>query len=96
MIFVKNKNTFLSYVFFDKITQKRLFLNILYRKHCFSDKKNEFLKKTEKSKFSKGVNQWFLSKNRDFFLCAFLSKISQKRLLSDSVYILYRKKCLLD
>ena len=89
MIFVKNESTFLSYVFFEKITQKRLFLDILYRKHCFSDKKNEFLKKTEKSKFSKGVNQWFLSKNRDFFpMCVFEQNKPEKIVIGLGLYSL--------
>ena len=65
MVFVK-KSTFFLYVFFSKKTQKERFFDILDRKECFFDLKSEVLKKSKKSKFSKGVSPWLFSKNRPF------------------------------
>ena len=55
--------TFSHRYFLGKLSQKRLFffLYILYRKECFQDKKTEVLKKSVKSKFSKGVSPYFFN-----------------------------------
>ena len=79
--------------FLDKLSKKSLVFYVLGRKECCLHQKSEVLKKSEKSKFVKGVSPWFLWKNRMFFHSYFLGKLSQKRLLFD---ILDRKECFSD
>ena len=59
----------------------------------FRQKKMEFLEKSTKSTFSKGVSPLFPSKNRSFYHLCFLGKSSQKRSFFD---ILDKKECFLD
>ena len=60
------------------------FLYILYRKECFQDKKTEVLKKSVKSKFSKGVSPYFFN---------FGQIKPEKKSFFD---IVERKECFLD
>ena len=76
----------------DKLSQKRFLFDILDRKECFLYKKSKVLKKSKKSRFSKGVSPLFLSTIPIFSHGYFLDKLSQKRFLFD---ILDRKECFL-
>ena len=51
-------------------------------KESFNDDKNVNFVKSKTWLFSKGVNPWFRSKNRKFFLVFFLSKIGLEIILS--------------
>ena len=52
MVFVKKSN-FYHLCFLGESSQKRSFFDILDKKECFPDQKNEVLKKFKKSKFRK-------------------------------------------
>ena len=54
---------FLHFLFLGIIGQENVFYDILERKNVFLEYKNKKFKKTKKWHFSKGVNQWFWSKN---------------------------------
>ena len=69
-----------------KSSQKRSFLYILNNTKIFE-------KSSKKSKFSKAVSPWFLSKNRIFYHLYFWSKSSKKR---SFFYVLDKKECFLD
>ena len=61
--FVPKNRTFYHLCSLGKSNQKRSFFSyILDKKECFLDKKNEVLKKSKNSKFSKGLSPWFMSK----------------------------------
>ena len=64
--------------FFEKLSKKSLFFDALGKKECFLDQKSEFFKKSIKSKFSKGVSAWFLSKKRMFLIGIFWRIKSKK------------------
>ena len=66
MGFVKKSNI-LSRVFLGKLIKNSLVFDVLDRKECFLDHKNEVLKKPRKWKYFKGVSPWFVSKNRMFY-----------------------------
>ena len=53
------------------------------KKECSLNQKKEVLKNDKKSKFSKLVSAWFLSKNRTFHHQCFLGKTSQRGLCCD-------------
>ena len=75
-----SKNRPFSHMFLlCKKSHKETFFDILDRKECFLDLKSEVLKKSKKSKFSKGVSPWLFSKNRPFFICFFLAKKARKK-----------------
>ena len=40
--------------------REKIVFYVLDRKECFLDQKNDVLKKSKKSKFSKEVSPWFL------------------------------------
>ena len=81
MIFVK-KSIFSLYVVFSQKSQKETFFYILDSKECFLDLKSEFLAKSKKSTFCKGVSPWFFSKNRPFsYKCFFEQKARKKHFL---------------
>ena len=69
--------------FLDKLSKKSLVFYVLGRKECCLHQKSEVLKKSEKTKFAKGVSPWFLWKNRMFSHSYFLGKLSQKTLFFD-------------
>ena len=50
------------------IGQENVFYDILERKNAFLGYKNKKFKKSKNWDFSKGVNPWFWSKNRHFFM----------------------------
>ena len=62
---------------------KDCFFNIVDRKKCLLDKKSDVSKKSGKSKFSKGLSPWFLSKSRTCYHVCLLGKSSQKRSFFD-------------
>ena len=74
MVSVK-KSTNFSSVFFSKIGLEIMFSYGLERKEAFEDDKNVNFFKSKKWVFSKGVDPWFRSKNQQFFLNVFFSKI---------------------
>ena len=61
------KGTFLQLCFFlGNIGQQNVFYDILERTNAFLGYKNKKFKKSKNSHYSKGVNQWFWSKNGHF------------------------------
>ena len=59
--------TFLQLCFFlGNIGQQNVFYDILERTNAFLGYKNKKFKKSKNSHYSKGVNQWFWSKNGHF------------------------------
>ena len=67
MVFVK-KWPFSMVCFFPQNKPEKMFSDILDRKGCFLDKKNEILKKVYilKGNFPNGISPWILSKNSHF------------------------------
>ena len=59
----KNRIFYQGY-FLGKLIKNSLVFDVLDRKECFLDHKNEVLKKPRKWKYFKGVSPWFVSKNR--------------------------------
>ena len=62
----KNGQLFI-FCFLGNICQEHVFYDILERKNAFLGYKNKKFKKSKNCHFSKGVNQWFWSKNGYFF-----------------------------
>ena len=62
----KNRIFYQGY-FLGKLIKNSLVFDVLDRKECFLDHKNEVLKKPRKWKYFKGVSPWFVSKNRMFY-----------------------------
>ena len=73
MILVK-KLRFFHLLCLSKIDREKVFANVLDKKEAFTDYKNNCLRKTQNSNFSKGVSPSFLSKIRDFFNFDFYAK----------------------
>ena len=76
--FKKSKNwlvpklaIFPTFCFLGNIGRVNIFYDILIRQNAFLGYKNEQLKKSKNWHFSKGVNQWFWSKNGHFFETVF-------------------------
>ena len=57
---------FFQLFFLRNIGQENSLNDIVERLNAFLGYKNKKFKKSKYSQFSKGVNQWFLSKNGDF------------------------------
>ena len=57
---------FFQLFFLGNIGQENVFYDILERKNCILGYKNTKFRKSKNCHFSKGVNPWFLSKNRHF------------------------------
>ena len=84
-----SKNCHFSNVFFSgTIGQDKVFCDILERKNAFLGYKIKKFKKSKNCHFSKGVNQWFWSKNGHFSNFFFFGKIGQENVFYD---ILWRK-----
>ena len=62
---------FFQLFFFANRGQENVFYNIVEQKNAFLGYKNKNFKKLENWHFSKGVNQWFWSKNGRFFIFFF-------------------------
>ena len=82
--------------FLGNIGHENLFYDILERKNAFLGYENKKFKMSKNWRFSKGVNQWFWSKNGHFsdlaiFSTFFLTNIGQENVFYD---IRERKKCL--
>ena len=73
---------FSHWYFLGKLSQKRLFFDILDGKECFLDQKSEIFKKSEKSKFSKGVSPCFFFKNWNIFSWLFFGQIKQEKFVT--------------
>ena len=81
MVFGK-KSRFLSSVFFGQIKPDKIVFDILDKKECFLGQKKEVLKNSSKSKFSKGVCPWILSKIEVFIMYyVFFGQIKQEKIL---------------
>ena len=78
--FLWKNRMFSHWYFLGKLSQKRFFFDILDGRECFLDQKSEIFKKSEKSKFSKGVGPCFFSKIWIFSHGHFLDKLSKKSL----------------
>ena len=87
MGFVKNRIFYQGY-FLGKLIKNSLVFDVLDRKECFLDHKNEVLKKPRKWKYFKGVSPWFVSKNRIFYQGCLFCKLDQERWF----YIFWREK----
>ena len=69
--------------FFGNIGQQNVFYDILERKHAFLGHKDKKFKKSKNWHFSKGVNPWFWSKDRQFSKFFFLGNIDQENVFYD-------------
>ena len=65
--FLSKNRIFYQGYFLGKLIKNSLVFDVLDRKECFLDHKNEVLKKPRKWKYFKGVSPWFVSKNRMFY-----------------------------
>ena len=74
--------------FLGNIGQEKVLYDILERKNAFLGYKNKKFKRSKNWYFSKGVNQWFGSKN-GHFSNFFLGNIGQEQVF---YYILEQKK----
>ena len=84
---------FLTFFVFGNIGQENAFYDILDRENVFVGYKNNKFKKSKNSHVSKGVNQWFCSKNGHFFkFFFFFGSIGKENVVYD---ILERKNAFL-
>ena len=65
MVFVQ-KLPFFQLSFLGNIGQENVFYDILERKNAFRSNKNQKFEESKNWHFSKGINQWFWSKNGRF------------------------------
>ena len=79
---------FFQLLFLVVIGEENLFYDILERKDAFLGYKNKKFKKSKNWHFSKGVNQWFWSKNGHFSNFFFVGQKGHKNVFCD---ILERK-----
>ena len=82
MVFVQ-KWTFFETFFLANIGQENIIYDILQRKNSFLGYKDKKFKNSEYLHFSKGVNQWFWSKNGHFSKPFFLCNIGQENVFYD-------------
>ena len=78
--------------FLGNIGQETVFYDIAQQKNAFLGYKNKKFKKSKNSHFSKGINQWFWSKNANFSNFFFFGNIGEENVFYD---ILERKKAFL-
>ena len=64
--FWSKNGLFSNFFFLGNLGQENVFYDILEPKNAFQGYKNKKLKKSKNWNFSKGVNQWFCSKNGHF------------------------------
>ena len=83
---------FSNMFFLDNIGKENVFYDILKQKNTFLGFKNKKFKKSKNLYFSKGVNQWFWSKNGHFSNMFFLGNIGKENVFYD---ILKRKNAFL-
>ena len=77
MVLVKNLKIFHLFIF-GKISQQKVFDDILERRKVFLDSKIRKLKKSKDHDFSKGVSPWFGQKILNFSMFLFLAKSASK------------------
>ena len=83
---------FFQLFFLGNIGQENVFYDILEQKNAFPSYKNKKFKKSKNWHFSKGVNQWFWSKNGYSSNFIFFGNIGQENVFYD---ILERKNAFL-
>ena len=81
MVLLKNGH-FSNFFILGIIGQQNVFYDIQERKNTFLSYKNKNFKKSKKWNISKGVNQWFWSKNGHFSSFLFLGNIGQEKVFS--------------
>ena len=74
---------FCNFIFLGNIGQENVFYDILERKNGFLGYKNKKFKKSKNCHFSKGVTQWFWSKNGIFSTSFFFGNIGQENVFYD-------------
>ena len=84
---------FFQLFFLVNIVQENVLLDIIERKIAFLGYKNKMYKKSKNWHISKGVNQWFWSKNGHFSNLFFLGNIGKENFFYD---ILDRKNSFLE
>ena len=92
MVSVK-KSTIFSSSFFNELSVEEVLSYGLERKEAFEDDENVNFLNSKKWVFAKGVTPWFWSKNSQFFLVCFFSKIGLEIMLN---YGLERKEAFED
>ena len=92
MVSVK-KSTIFSSSFFNELSVEEVLSYGLERKEAFEDDENVNFLNSKKWVFAKGVTPWFWSKNSQFFLVCFFSKIGLEITLN---YGLERKEAFED
>ena len=87
---------FFQFFFWPTIDQENVFCDILERKNAFLGYKNKKFKKSKNWHFSKGVNQWFWSKNGHFSNFFFRQYRPEKCLLRysrvENAFLAYKNK----
>ena len=78
--FSSKNGHFSNFFFLGNIGQENVFYDILEPKNTFLGYKNKNFKKSKNWRFSKGVNQWFWSKNCQFSNFFFCKVINAKRM----------------
>ena len=95
--FCSKNGHFSNFFILGIIGQQNLFYDIQERKNTFLSYKNKNFKKSKKWNFSKGVNQWFWSKNGHFSNFLFLGNIGQEKVFYhilelNSAFLGYKNK----
>ena len=96
MVLLKNGH-FSNFFILGIIDQQNVFYDIQERNNTFLSYKNKKFKKSKKWHFSKGVNQWFWSKNGHFSNFLFLGNIGQEKVFYhilelNSAFLGYKNK----
>ena len=96
MVLLKNGH-FSNFFILGIIGQQNVFYDIQERNNTFLSYKNKKFKKSKKWHFSKGVNQWFWSKNGHFSNFLFLGNIGQEKVFYhilelNSAFLGYKNK----
>ena len=81
--FLYENGHFSNFFFLGKIDHENVFYDILEGKNTFQGYKNKKFKKSKNCYFSKGVIQWFWSKNGHYLNYFFLGNIGQGKVFYD-------------
>ena len=81
--FSSKNGHFSNFFFLRNVAQENVFYDIQERKNAFLGQKNKNFKKSKNWHFSKGVKQWFWSKNGHYFQLLFLDNIDKENFFYD-------------
>ena len=81
--FSSKNGHFSNFFFLRNVDQENVFYDIQERKNAFLGQKYKNFKKSKIWHFSKGVKQWFWSKNGHYFQLLFLGNIDKENFFYD-------------